>query len=178
MDNTPSQYAFPVWEQTQYLGPLGPFSVIASEKGLVQVALLHHSPASQEDLTHLSGNALTGQALFQIDEYLQGKRKVFSLPIDWRVFRPFQLKVIKAAIRVPFGQTTTYGDLAKAIGQPKAARAVGGVMSRNPILLIIPCHRVVSSQRRLTGFSAPGGLETKSWLLSLEGHKIEHQKLV
>lgn len=178
MDNTPAQYDFSVWKQTQHLSPLGPFSVIASEKGLVQVKLLHQSSSIQEDLTHLSGNALTSQALFQIDEYLQGKRKVFSLPIDWRIFQPFQLRVVKAAIQVPFGQTITYGDLAKAIGQPKAARAVGGVMSRNPILLIIPCHRVVSSQRRLTGFSAPGGLETKSWLLSLEGHQIERQKLV
>ena len=178
MDNTPAQYDYPVWKQTQHLSPLGTFSVIASEKGLVQVKLLHQSSTIQDDLTHLSGNALTSQALFQIDEYLQGKRKVFSLPIDWRIFQPFQLRVVKAAIQVPFGQTITYGDLAKAIGQPKAARAVGGVMSRNPILLIIPCHRVVSSQRRLTGFSAPGGLETKSWLLSLEGHQIERQKLV
>ena len=78
------------------------------------------------------------------------------------VFPSFQLNVLKAAMRIPFGAVTTYGDLAKAVQQPKAARAVGGVMKRNPILLIIPCHRVINSQKRLTGFSAPGGWRPKA----------------
>ena len=178
MSNTPTQYAFPIWEQTQYLHPLGTFSVTASEKGLLRVELLNNSLSETTDLSCKGGNDLTAESLLQIQEYLQGKLKIFTLPVDWRIFRSFQLEVIKAAFQIPFGEVTTYGDLAKSIHKPKAARAVGGAMKRNPILLIIPCHRVVNSQRRLTGFSAPGGLETKSWLLRLEGHNIEHQKLV
>lgn len=177
MRNTLTQYRFPVWEQTQYLEPLGTFCVVASETGLVRVKLIHQRP-ELKDQPPSHGNEITAQAVLQIEEYLQGNRKVFSLPIDWRIFTPFQARVIKAAMQVAYGQITTYGELAQAIQQPKAARAVGGVMSRNPILLIIPCHRIVSAQRRLTGYSAPGGLKTKQWLLSLEGHHFEHQELV
>ena len=174
-----TQYTFPVWEQAQNLDPLGTFCATASEKGLIRVELLDHTSTEPARFGSGNGNELTSNALLQIREYLQGTRKVFTLPIDWSVFRPFQRNVLKAAARIPFGAITTYGNLAKAVKQPKAARAVGGVMKHNPILLIIPCHRVVNSQKRLTGFSAPGGLKTKSWLLKMEGHHIdEHQKLV
>ncbi len=178
MRNTTTQYPFTTWEQIQTIHPLGTFSIIASENGLVQVELLNNSLSESIGPDCKSGNDLTAKAILQIQEYLRGERKVFDLPIHWEFFHAFEGDVLKAAFQIPFGEVATYGELAKSIGRLKAARAVGGVMRRNPILLIIPCHRVINSQRQLNGFSAPGGLETKSWLLKLEGHHIEHQKLV
>jgi len=110
----------------------------------------------------------TSQALQQINEYFLGKRKVFDLLIDWETMPVFQQTVLKAVSDIPWGQVRTYGEIAQSIGHPKAFRAVGGANARNPIPIIIPCHRVVGSDGKLHGYSAPGGLETKAWLLAFE----------
>ena len=105
----------------------------------------------------------------QLDEYFNGMLQVFDLPLD-PVGSAFQLKVWKELSRIPFGQTTTYGRVAAAIGQPRASRAVGMANNQNPIVIIVPCHRVVGANGSLTGYG--GGLPRKKWLLQ---HEATHR---
>lgn len=90
-------------------------------------------------------------------------------PIDWNQFEPFARRVYEAALAIPIGQTRTYGQLAKQLGEPQAAQAVGQALGSNPIPLIIPCHRILAAGGKMGGFSAPGGLLTKEKLLLIEG---------
>lgn len=108
---------------------------------------------------------LSDLAAGQIMEYFQGKRKDFDLPI-YAPGTPFQMAVWHEISRIPYGQTRTYGEIAAAIGKPGAARAVGIACNRNPLWILIPCHRVVGSGNRLTGYA--GGLSMKQFLLELE----------
>jgi methylated-DNA-[protein]-cysteine S-methyltransferase len=101
----------------------------------------------------------------QLDEYFAGARKQFKLPLELRGSE-FQKKVWRALTEIPFGQTTSYFNLARAIGSPKASRAVGAANGKNPLSIVIPCHRVISADGTLGGFA--GGLETKAKLLGLE----------
>lgn len=118
---------------------------------------------SESDVT--SSNALEQEARRQLEEYFAGRRTTFDLPL-----RPkgteFQRRVWKELLHVPYGQTATYGEIAKRIRNPNAARAVGQACNANPIPIFIPCHRVVGSSNRLTGFAL--GLDVKSALLELE----------
>jgi methylated-DNA-[protein]-cysteine S-methyltransferase len=107
--------------------------------------------------------------LKQIQEYLEGQRRRFELPIDWSEMTPFQLKTLRETCAIPYGQVRTYSGLAGRLGQPKAARAVGSALAANPMAIVIPCHRVVGVDRSLHGYAAPGGLDAKAWLLELEG---------
>lgn len=111
-------------------------------------------------------------ALRQLDEYLRGARKAFSLPIDWSLLRPFQRQVLQIVYAIPYGETRTYGEIAHALGKPRAARAVGRANATNPIPLVIPCHRVIGSDGKLHGYSGGQGLPTKEWLLKMEGAVI------
>ncbi len=112
-----------------------------------------------------SSNALEREAQRQLEEFFAGRRQTFDLPL-----RPqgtaFQRHVWKELLHIPYGQTATYGEIAKRIGNPNAARAVGQACNANPIPIFIPCHRVVGSNSRLTGFAL--GLDVKSALLELE----------
>ncbi len=108
-------------------------------------------------------------ALLQLDQYLQGARKAFDLPIDWSLLSSFQRKVLGIVYAIPYGQVRTYGDIALEIGNPKAARAVGRANATNPMPLVIPCHRVIGSDGKLHGYGGGEGLPTKEWLLQLEG---------
>ena len=89
----------------------------------------------------------------------------------------FQREVLQLTLEIPFGEVRTYGELARTLGKSAASRAVGGALARNPLPLLIPCHRVVAATGALTGYSAASGIATKAWLLELEGHKIVSQKL-
>jgi len=102
----------------------------------------------------------------ELDEYFEGKRQEFDLPLDLRV-ATFHAEVLDELARVPYGMTTTYGVLAARVGHPRAARAVGTVMHNNPIPIVLPCHRVVGANGSLTGYA--GGLDIKLRLLQLEG---------
>jgi methylated-DNA-[protein]-cysteine S-methyltransferase len=105
----------------------------------------------------------------QIIAYYEGDCVDFSrTAVDLSGLTPFAQKVLWACMKIKYGQTNTYKQLAEQVGSSNSARAIGGVMARNPIPLIIPCHRVLSANGSLCGFSAPGGLETKKWMLSIE----------
>ena len=101
----------------------------------------------------------------QLSEYFDGKRKTFNLPID-QPGTDFQQLVWRKCIKIPYGETRTYGQLAESIGKPTAARAVGAALGQNKLWVVVPCHRVVGANGGLTGFA--GGLDMKSWLLAFE----------
>ena len=105
----------------------------------------------------------------QLEEYLERRRREFTIPIDLRG-TPFQLEVWERFTRIPYGSTVTYGEVARELGRPKASRAVGAASAGNPIPLLVPCHRVTGSTGRLVGFG--GGLELKGRLLGIEGARI------
>lgn len=111
----------------------------------------------------------------QIQEYFTGKRKYFDLKIHLEGTE-FQTKVWKQLLKIPYGKTITYRELAKRIGNEKACRAVGNANNQNKIAIIIPCHRVISSSGRLSGFA--GGQKMKKELLEIEGHCFERDKLI
>ena len=149
--------------------PVGPLLVAVSERGLCRIAF---DPEGQLDgLARAYGRRVLRSARpvdpvrRQLDEYFEGVRHDFELPLDLTV-SGFNAQVLAELALVPYGETTTYGTLAARSGRPKAARAVGTVMHNNPVPIVLPCHRVVGSTGSLTGYG--GGLETKRFLLELE----------
>jgi methylated-DNA-[protein]-cysteine S-methyltransferase len=148
--------------------PIGKLKLVASDEALVAV-LMEKERLGRVRLTkplHSSDHRILVHAEQQLKEYFDGKRKTFDLPLN-PVGTPFQIKVWHALRKIPFGVTKSYGELAKTIGSPKSSRAVGNANSRNPIAIIVPCHRVIGTNGRLTGFA--GGLDVKEKLLRLEG---------
>lgn len=119
----------------------------------------------EEPLNRLVENAFEEEIIRQLDEYFAGKSKEFDLPF-FATGTPFQLMVWEELLKIPYGQTLSYGDIARLIDKPGAARAVGNALGANPISIIIPCHRVIASDGSLGGFG--GGIPIKRYLLSLE----------
>ncbi len=109
------------------------------------------------------------EATQQVGEYLRGERGTFQLPVDLSSMTPFQQTVLNEVSKVPRGEVVTYGDLAKRIGKPRAARAVGQALGSNPVPIVVPCHRVIASDGSLGGYSGRRGVKTKETLLTLEG---------
>ena len=153
--------------------PIGPLLVAATDRGLCRVGF---KPDPEEHLDSLArafgprvlrSHATVARAELQLDEYFAGRRESFELDVDLRATAPFARTVLEELARVPYGQTTTYGTLAARVGAPRAARAVGTVMNRNPIPIVLPCHRVLGANGSLTGYG--GGLPLKERLLRLEG---------
>jgi len=148
--------------------PVGQLFVAATDRGLARIS--YFPDGMEETVARTFGVRVLRSPLDQIrrelDEYFAGKRRVFDLPLDLRV-APFHADVLAQLARVPYGQTETYGALAAQAGRPKAARAVGTVMNRNPIPIVLPCHRIVGANGSLTGYA--GGLDVKLQLLRLEG---------
>ena len=147
--------------------PVGDLTLVASDRGLVAVLWPDDDPGRVrlEASTQQPDHPILAQAASQLDDYFNGTRRSFDLPLDFRG-TAFQQRVWAALLAIPYGETRSYGDIAAAIGQPTASRAVGAANGRNPISIIAPCHRVVGSNGALTGFA--GGLETKIWLLDHE----------
>ena len=147
--------------------PVGKLKLVASDKGLAGV-LWEREDAPRVALRGLAADEqhpVLLEAERQLGEYFAGKRKTFSVALDMQGTR-FQIEVWQALLAIPFGETRSYGELAKRLGNPRATRAVGAANGRNPISIIVPCHRVIGSTGKLTGFG--GGLENKAHLLSLE----------
>lgn len=166
-------------EKTAWIGetqvtPLGEVWVAFSSGGIVAVDFpanqaLFSQRLKRKGYTEIVYDPGTVEpALAQIVEYLQGKRHNFDLHIDWSVMTPFQSQALKATSAIPYGQTVSYNEIARRIGRPRAARAVGRAQATNPMPLVIPCHRVLGTDGRLHGYGAGDGLATKTWLLQLE----------
>ena len=161
--------AFDVLDET----PVGPLLVGISDRGLCRVGF---DPEPEEELERLarefgprvlrSPRALA-RVRGELDEYFAGRRRAFDLELDLRATPDFHRRVLAELSRVEYGRTTTYGALAAQVGSPRAARAVGTVMNRNPLPIVLPCHRVIGASGSLVGYG--GGLERKEWLLRLEG---------
>ena len=141
--------------------PIGPLLLTASPDGLCGVELLPQAPCTGQD----GGSPLLEQAAAELEEYFAGTRREFTVPLDLRG-TPFQRSVWKALRRIPYGKTASYAQIASAVGRPRACRAVGMACHRNPVLLFVPCHRVVASDGSLGGFAC--GLPAKQFLLHWE----------
>jgi methylated-DNA-[protein]-cysteine S-methyltransferase len=155
--------------------PVGKLKLVASENGLAAVLWEKENPRRVPlgSMTEAPRNKLLLEAERQLGQYFAGKLKRFTLPLDFNG-TDFQKSVWEALLTIPFGETRSYGAIAEQIGRPDAPRAVGAANGRNPISIIAPCHRVIGSSGKLTGFA--GGLEAKQYLLDLEGRKTPQSR--
>ena len=153
--------------QTRYESPLGPMIVAATDQGLAGLWFegQRHLP-DHSAWPHAPQHPLLLQAVAQLRDYFAGRRSEFDLPLDLQAGTPFQQSVWQALLAIPAGGTTSYGDLSQRLGRPSAVRAVGAAIGRNPVSIVVPCHRVLGRDGSLTGYA--GGLERKSALLELE----------
>jgi methylated-DNA-[protein]-cysteine S-methyltransferase len=153
--------------------PLGPLYIAASARGLRNVDFGVSEAEFIKSLDPLARTARDSAALASIAEQLQayfaGTRLRFDAPLDLDQLTPFQASVLQTARRIPPGSVWTYGRVARTLGKPQASRAVGQALGRNPVPIVIPCHRVIASDGSLGGYSGGGGLESKRFLLQLEG---------
>jgi len=152
--------------------PLGRIGVAAGDRGVVRVMLPNEAArrlcrTSGPSVGAAKAKAHAAQAEREIRAYCAGRLREFTVPIDLAGIPPFHRKVLAAARQIPYGRTVTYGELARLVGSPRAARAVGQAMAHNPVALLVPCHRVVAAGGGLGGFG--GGLAMKRHLLALEG---------
>ena len=152
----------------RYTGPLGPMLLAATDRGVAGVWFegQRHGPDARgwrEDPTH----PVLREAAAQLAAYFAGDRADFDLPLDLQAGTPFQQSVWDALRAIPRGRTTSYAELARRLGRPQAARAIGAAVGRNPVSIVVPCHRVLGTDGTLTGYA--GGLERKTALLQLEG---------
>ena len=154
--------------------PVGPILFAATSKGLMVVSILADAEASlfDEKRADLESSRIVDEAVSQMADYLDGRRRDFTVPVDLMDLTDFQRAVLLETKAIPFGKVLTYGEVALRIGRPRSARAVGGALARNPIGIVIPCHRVVAHDGKLHGFSSPHGIVTKAKLLEAEGIRI------
>lgn len=162
-----------------YHPTFGKIHIFANDVGLYKltftaVNLDGHDTGKTPELIHFdtSQSREFGEMILA---FLEGRRQDLFIPIDWSIFPEFQKKVLQLAYAIPFGKVETYGKLADSLGSKNNSRAVGAALGKNPIPIVIPCHRVVGADGSLHGYSAPGGLATKAWLLMLEGHRLISQ---
>jgi methylated-DNA-[protein]-cysteine S-methyltransferase len=140
--------------------PIGTLLIQASAQGITHVDFIDsETPANRP-------NALTTACRQQLQAYFDGKRKIFELPLDQQG-TAFQKSVWNSLLKIQFGQAVSYRDIADMVNNRKAVRAVGAANGKNPIAIIVPCHRVIGADRTLTGYA--GGLQRKAWLLEHEG---------
>ncbi|MBW4054989.1 MAG: MGMT family protein [Proteobacteria bacterium] len=158
--------------RSNYMTSYGAGSVYATEQGVVKVEipdLSRSEPVCRGVLQELEPSELTVHAAELLQRYFTGDRIDFvDVPVILDALPPFCHRVLDVIRNISYGEICSYGQIASLCGSPRAARAVGGALAVNPIPIIIPCHRVVASDGRLTGFSAPGGENTKMALLKLE----------
>ena len=159
--------------------PLGDMLAVASARGLCLLEFLGQGgvdaelaqvEAARGGQCLAGSNAVTGQLARELDEYFDGRRTFFGVPLDL-VGTPFQRQAWQALIAIPYGQTRSYAEQARAIGRPGAARAVAAANARNKVSIVVPCHRVIGRDGSLTGFG--GGLQRKQALLELEAGQAE-----
>ncbi|MDJ0908034.1 MAG: methylated-DNA--[protein]-cysteine S-methyltransferase [Woeseiaceae bacterium] len=145
--------------------PIGELLLAGDKDALTMIGFPKGSMRRDPEPDWIFNEKPFAEAMRQLDEYFDGERRDFDLPLRLDGTE-FQLLVLDELQKIPYGETTSYGDIAKRIGRPKASRAVGAANGRNPIPIVVPCHRVIGSHGDLTGFG--GGLDTKEALLRLE----------
>ncbi len=152
--------------------PLGPITLAASAHGLCGLWFddQKHAPTETQRLQWQTdaNHPVLQSAAAQVLAYLSGHALQWNIPLDLSAGTPFQQSVWQALLRIPSGQSQSYGELARLLARPQAVRAVGGAVGRNPVSIIVPCHRVLGANGQLTGYA--GGLWRKQSLLRLEGH--------
>jgi methylated-DNA-[protein]-cysteine S-methyltransferase len=158
--------------------PLGPLMVAATRDGLVRVSYTEFrgEEATLEELARrVSPRVLEAPARLdpvrrELDEYFEGRREHFDVPIDWSHLAGFTREVLRATAKIGFGEVSTYAGVAAAAGSPRAVRAAGNALGANPMPVVVPCHRVLRTGGTLGGYT--GGLEKKEFLLRLEGRML------
>ena len=152
--------------------PLGRIELISDGEALTSLAIEGTALSGHGHLQHGgkpgTNDAVTKQAAKELDEYFAGTRTDFDVPVKL-VGTEFQQKIWHELLAIPYGQTSTYGELAALAGSPQASRAVGGAVGANPVPIIIPCHRILASDNKITGYSGGSGIPTKIMLLEREG---------
>ena len=158
----------------------GPMMVTADKQGVVGVASLTCEDAKivQAQKGEPGAAAIAEKAAKELTQYAAGERREFDVPLALDGLAPFQRAVLAETARIPMGSVASYGEIAARIGKPKSGRAVGGALARNPIGIIIPCHRVVAHDGRLHGFSSPEGIAGKARLLQHEGVVVENDRVI
>lgn len=154
--------------------PIGKITLVASDEALVALYVKDEAMPKKALATKNEAHKILNLAEQQLNEYFQGRRKNFELPLNPEGTE-FQNKAWKALSKIPYGEVWSYGKQAQFLKAPNAQRAVGGANGKNPIPVIIPCHRVIGSTGKLTGFS--GGMSMKVFLLKLEGHQVDADAL-
>ena len=144
-----------------YNSKLGNLIIRATDKALLEISYYN----LEDEILSQSKNKIIEDTINQLEEYFANKRKEFDLPIEFSGTE-FQIKVWKNLLKVPYGETKSYKDIAKMIGNEKAVRAVGGANNKNKISIVVPCHRIVGQSGKLIGYA--GGLDKKDLLLKLE----------
>jgi methylated-DNA-[protein]-cysteine S-methyltransferase len=158
--------------------PVGPIMVAATQRGLVRISFGHSLEPDNfvAQLASVSPRVLEAPDYFQairreLDEYFEGRRTRFDLPLDWSLTGGFGRRVLRQTARIPYGKVSTYREVAAAAGNPRASRAAGNALGANPIPIVVPCHRVLRTGGALGGYG--GGPDVKEFLLKLEGVDLE-----
>jgi len=154
-----------VWMES----PVGKLLLVADEDGLIEIAFAEGRTTPIVHPEWTCGGALLGEPVRQLEAFFGGELRDFDLPLKPRG-TPFQQRVWKLLREIPFGETISYGELARRAGNPAASRAVGLANGSNPIAIVIPCHRVIGSNGKLTGYG--GGLQNKRWLIDFERSQL------
>lgn len=155
--------------------PIGPLLLVGDGTALIEVGLPRHGRLAKPPMDAEERPSKLHAAARQFDEYFAGKRLHFDLPLR-PSGTPFQLEVWGALLAIPYGETTSYADIARRIRRPRAVRAVGAANGANPLAIIVPCHRVIGSHGDLVGYG--GGLPTKRWLLAHERRHAPVPRLI
>ncbi|MEO8262075.1 MAG: methylated-DNA--[protein]-cysteine S-methyltransferase [Pseudolysinimonas sp.] len=147
--------------------PIGRLEIVSNGEAITSLSIERDGALPHDELPE-QGDPILDRALAQLDEYFAGHRRDFDLPLSL-AGSAFQLAVWEQLVDLEFGEVVSYGEVGMATGRPAAGRAVGGAVGANPIPIIVPCHRVLGSDGRITGYSGGEGIPTKSWLLAHEG---------
>jgi len=150
--------------------PIGRIEILSNGSAITSLSIEREGSLPHDDQPEQTDDVLD-RAVAQLDEYFAGHRRDFDLPLSL-AGSAFQLAVWEQLVDLEFGEVVSYGEVGMATGRPSAGRAVGGAVGANPIPIIVPCHRVLGSDGRITGYSGGDGIPTKSWLLEHEG--VEH----
>ena len=156
------------FSRSTYEAPFGELTVVGSDLGIRYVMFNNDAHPKPLERLHISDTEIhdsVNDAITQLQEYCDGSRRDFDLPLDLQGTE-FQVAAWRALADIPYGHTASYGQQAASIGRPKAVRAIGGANGRNPVAIVLPCHRIVGADGSLTGFG--GGIAVKKWLLDHE----------